>query len=182
MPTGFFWRNEMNETTQTTENTAVQENLSSAGKYLTFALENEQFGLEILKVREVIVHMNIRSVPKVPDFIKGVINLRSQVIPVVDLRSRFQMPEKEVTDETCIIVVQVNAKDRQYNTGIIVDRVCEVLDIKEEQIEDSPQFGNTVDTSFILGMAKVEDSVKILLNIDRVLEDTCLDGLSCEAE
>lgn len=163
------------------QNDVSGQTLSLAGKYLTFALENEQFGLEILKVREVIVHMNIRSVPRVPDYIKGVINLRSQVIPVVDLRSRFQMPAKEVTDETCIIVVQVNAQDRQYNTGIIVDRVCEVLDINEKQIEESPQFGASFDTSFILGMAKVEDSVKILLNIDKVLAESCIEGLVTEA-
>lgn len=150
---------------------------SRQGKYLTFALGDEQFGLEILKVREVIVHMDIRSVPKVPSHIKGVINLRSQVIPIIDLRMRFNMEQKEITDETCIIVVQVNSGSKQYNTGIIVDRVCEVLDITEEAIEDSPQFGASLDTSFILGMAKIEGSVKILLDIDKVLADTNIEDI-----
>ncbi len=139
------------------------------GKYLTFALGSEEFGLEILKVREIIGYMGITAVPQTPPHVKGVINLRGQVIPVVDLRLKFCMEEAEVTEETCIIVVEIDSGDRQFQTGIVVDHVQEVLDIEEDQIEDSPQFGSSVETDFILGMGKVGDSVKILLDIDKVL-------------
>ena len=140
-----------------------------AGKYLTFALGNEEFGLEILKVREINGYMAITAIPQAPGYVKGVINLRGQVIPVVDLRLKFGMNAAEVTEETCIIVVEISQGDRKYQTGIVVDRVSEVLDIAGENIEDSPQFGSNVDTAFILGMGKVNGAVKILLDIDKVL-------------
>jgi len=140
-----------------------------AGKYLTFALSNEEYGLEILKVREINGYMQITAVPQTPAHIKGVINLRGQVIPVIDLRMKFGMSEAQVTEETCIIVVEINQGDRKYQTGIVVDRVKEVLDIAGENIEDAPQFGSSVDTNFILGMGKVNGAVKILLDIDHVL-------------
>ncbi len=149
--------------------TAAQSGLSKAGKYLTFALSNEEYGLEILKVREIIGYMQITAVPQTPGHVKGVINLRGQVIPVIDLRMKFGMTEAEVTEETCIIVVEINQNDRKFQTGIVVDRVKEVLDIEGENIEDSPQFGSNVDTNFILGMGKVNGAVKILLDIDKVL-------------
>ncbi len=139
------------------------------GKYLTFALSNEEYGLEILKVREIIGYMQITAVPQTPAHVKGVINLRGQVIPVIDLRMKFGMNEAQVTDETCIIVVEITQGDRRFQTGIVVDRVKEVLDIEGENIEDAPQFGSSVDTNFILGMGKVEGAVKILLDIDKVL-------------
>ncbi len=140
-----------------------------AGKFLSFALSEEQFGLEILKVREIIGYMEITIVPQTPGYVKGVINLRGQVIPVVDLRLKFGMAETEVTEQTCIIVVEVQADGRVFQTGLVVDRVLEVLDIVEEQIEDPPQFGAALNTDFILGMGKIEESVKILLDIDKVL-------------
>ncbi len=149
-----------------------------AGKYLTFALANEEYGLEILKVREIIGFMEITAVPRTPDFVKGVINLRGQVIPVVDLRAKFEMESTEVTEQTCIIVVEIAAKDRKFDTGIVVDRVQEVLDIEEGQIEDSPDFGSSVETDFILGMGKIGDSVKILLDIDRVLSGDQLSSVT----
>ena len=139
------------------------------GKYLTFALGPEEYGLEILKVREIIGYMDITAVPQTPDYVKGVINLRGQVIPVVDLRSKFAMEATEVTDQTCIIVVEISGGDRTFNTGIVVDHVQEVLDIAGEEIEEAPQFGASVETDFILGMGKVGESVKILLDIDKVL-------------
>ena len=142
---------------------------SKAGKYLTFALSNEEYGLEILKVREIIGYMQITAVPQTPAHVKGVINLRGQVIPVVDLRLKFGMNAAEVTEETCIIVVEITQDDRKFQTGIVVDRVKEVLDIEGESIEDAPQFGANVDTHFILGMGKVNGAVKILLDIDKVL-------------
>ena len=144
---------------------AAQEGLGRAGKYLTFALGDEDYGLEILKVREIIAMMDITSVPRTPDFIKGVINLRGRVIPVFDLRLKFGMPAVEATDQTCIIVVSLD----EVETGVIVDRVLEVLDIPEGDIEASPSFGVDVETAFILGMGKTNGKVTILLDIDRVL-------------
>ncbi len=138
-------------------------------KYLTFALANEEYGLEILKVREIIGYMEITAVPQTPGHVKGVINLRGQVIPVVDLRAKFGMATADVTEQTCIIVVEITQAGRTFNTGIIVDRVQEVLDISGQDIEEAPQFSASVDTSFILGMGKIGDKVKILLDIDRVL-------------
>jgi purine-binding chemotaxis protein CheW len=150
---------------------AVQDR---GGKYLTFALGSEEYGLEILKVREIIGYMEITAVPETPSYVKGVINLRGQVIPVIDLRTKFAMEIAKVTDETCIIVVEIHQAGRKFSTGIVVDHVQEVLDIDTENIEPAPQFGSTVNTDFILGMGKVEESVKILLDIDKVL---CSDEL-----
>ncbi len=139
------------------------------GKYLTFALGPEEYGLEILKVREIIGYMDITAVPQTPEYVRGVINLRGQVIPVVDLRAKFGMATAETTDQTCIIVVEISQSGRKFNTGIVVDHVQEVLDIAGDAIEDAPQFGSNVETDFILGMGKIGDTVKILLDIDRVL-------------
>lgn len=143
--------------------------LEREGKYLTFALEPEEYGLEILKVREIIGYMDITAVPQTPHHVKGVINLRGQVIPVIDLRAKFGMETAEVTEQTCIIVVETSQASRKFSTGIVVDRVQEVLDIAGEDIEEAPQFGSSVNTDFILGMGKIGESVKILLDIDRVL-------------
>ncbi len=154
------------------------QNLSREGKYLTFALAHEEYGLEILKVREIIGYIEVTAVPQTPSYVKGVINLRGQVIPVIDLRTKFGMETTDVTEETCIIVVEIATPSRKFSTGIVVDHVQEVLDIPGQSIEDPPQFGGAVDTDFILGMGKVGDSVKILLDIDRVLSDEKLDSLS----
>ncbi len=139
------------------------------GKYLTFSLGAEEYGLEILKVREIIGYIDVTAVPQTPHHVRGVINLRGQVIPVVDLRAKFGMETAEVTEQSCIIVVEIVQSSRKCSMGIIVDRVQEVLDIAGENIEDAPQFGTSVDTDFILGMGKVGDTVKILLDIDKVL-------------
>jgi purine-binding chemotaxis protein CheW len=143
--------------------------LDKKGKYLTFALANEEYGLEILKVREIIGYMAITAVPQTPPYVKGVINLRGQVIPVVDLRAKFGMETTETTEQTCIIVVEMTQGSRTFSTGIVVDNVEEVLDIAGEAIEEAPQFGSDIDTNFILGMGKIGNTVKILLDIDRVL-------------
>jgi purine-binding chemotaxis protein CheW len=149
--------------------------LDKEGKYLTFALAQEEYGLEILKVREIIGYMDITAVPQTPHHVKGVINLRGQVIPVIDLRANFGMETTDVTEETCIIVVEISQGDRSFSTGIVVDHVQEVLDISGQDIEEAPQFGSSVDTDFILGMGKIGDSVKILLDIDKVLAGDRLD-------
>ena len=151
-----------------------QAMLEKEGKYLTFALANEEYGLEILKVREIIGYIDVTAVPQTPHHVKGVINLRGQVIPVIDLRAKFGIATTEVTDETCIIVVEITQAGRKLNTGIIVDRVQEVLDISGQDIEEAPQFDASVDTNFILGMGKIGDKVKILLDIDRVLGESGL--------
>lgn len=150
---------------------------NQGGKYLTFALASEQYGLQILKVREIIGYIDVTAVPQMPAHVKGVVNLRGQVIPVVDLRAKFGMQTAEVTDETCIIVVEITLGNRKSNTGIVVDRVQEVLDIEAGSIEEAPEFDASVNTDFILGMGKVGDSVKILLDIDRVLTGSGLSGL-----
>ncbi len=113
--------------------------------------------------------MPITPVPKTPDHVKGVINLRGRVIPVVDLRLRFSMEESEYTERTCIIVVEITGQAGTVQFGIVVDSVSEVLNIKGEDIEDTPSFGEKVDTEYIFGMAKMEGGVKILLDIDKVL-------------
>jgi len=136
-----------------------------AGKYLTFVLNKEQYGVEILKVREILVVLPITPVPQTPHFVKGVINLRGKVIPVVDTRLKFGMSETEHTNETCIIVVDVNST----MMGMIVDTVKEVLDITEDKIEDPPNFGSSIDSGLIRGLGKIGDKVNILLDIDRVL-------------
>lgn len=157
----------------------TMDQFKNDNKYLTFALGAEEYGLEILKVREIIGYMDITAVPQTPAHVKGVINLRGQVIPVTDLRAKFGMPTAQITDQTCIIVVEIAQAGRQFNTGIIVDRVQEVHDIAGEQIEEAPQFGAGVNTEFILGMGKIGESVKILLDIDKVLgAEEDLDALS----
>jgi len=140
-----------------------------AGKYLTFKLAEEEYGIEILKVREIMGLMPVTSVPQTPVYVRGVINLRGKVIPVVDLRTKFGMQAIEDTEETCIIVVDVSTDGQVANMGIVVDRVEEVLDIVAGDIEDTPSLGAGVNTDFILGMGKVGERVKMLLDIDRVL-------------
>jgi purine-binding chemotaxis protein CheW len=163
----------------TQEASSSRENaVTKGGKYLTFALGKEEYGLEILKVREIIGYMDITAIPQTPDYVKGVINLRGQVIPVIDLRAKFGMESTERTDETCIIVVEINSGKNRFSTGIVVDRVSEVLDIAGGNIENSPEFGSSVDTQFILGMGKVGESVKILLDIDKVLQNSGCEELA----
>lgn len=143
--------------------------MAKGGKYLTFALGKEEYGLEILKVREIIGFMDITAVPRTPLYVRGVINLRGQVISVIDLRMKFDMSTTDKTDETCIIVVEIVGAGRKLRMGIVVDRVCEVLDIPADKIEEPPTFGAGLSTEFILGMGKIGESVKILLDIDQVL-------------
>jgi len=139
------------------------------GKYLTFSLAGEEYGIGILKVREIIGMMPVTPVPRTPDFVKGVINLRGKVIPVIDLRLRFGLEAAAYTERTCIIVVEILGDAGAVPMGIVVDAVSEVLSIRGGDIENTPAFGVKLNTDFILGMAKTEGSVKILLDIDRVL-------------
>ncbi len=140
-----------------------------AGKYLTFSLAGEEYGIGILKVKEIIGLMPITPVPKAPHFVKGVINLRGKVIPIMDLRLKFGMEPLNYDERTCIIVVEVNTKEATLTMGLVVDSVSEVLNIKAEEIQETPSFGAHIDTEYILGMAKMDGKVKILLDIDKVL-------------
>jgi len=138
------------------------------GKYLTFSLAGEEYGIVILKVKEIIGMMPVTPVPKTPSYVKGVINLRGKVIPVADLRLKFDMEEAACTERTCIIVVEIKEGLGHVLMGIVVDSVSEVLNIKSGEIEDTPAFGTQMDTDYILGMAKTGGGVKILLDIDKV--------------
>ena len=158
----------MAETTDTMDQ-AVKAMADREGKYLTFTLADEEYGIGILKIKEIIGMMPVTSVPKTPEFVKGVINLRGKVIPVLDLRLRFGIEEIDYTERTCIIVVEVEGQIGRVEIGIVVDSVSEVLNIKGSEIEDTPAFGTKLDTDFILGMAKMEGGIKILLDIDSVL-------------
>jgi purine-binding chemotaxis protein CheW len=141
------------------------------GKYLTFSLGDEEYGIGILKVKEIIGMMRITPVPQAPDFIKGVVNLRGKVIPVLDLRLRFGMNESGYTERTCIVVVEIDNAQAKLHIGVVVDSVSEVLNIKASDIEDAPSFGTTLSSDCILGMAKTGGKVKILLDIARVLSN-----------
>jgi purine-binding chemotaxis protein CheW len=154
------------------KNTALidQENMSSlAGKYLTFQLAEEVYCIAVPKVQEIMWIMDITQVPQTPEFIRGVINLRGRVIPVVDLRLKFALEKTEDTAKTCIIVLQIESGHESLIMSIIVDEVNEVLDIKKEQIEPPPSFNSNIDTGFILGMGRIENDVVIMLDMDKVL-------------
>ena len=148
---------------------AVKEATIKTGKYLTFNLAKEDYGIGILKIKEIIGMMPITSIPRTPEFVKGVINLRGKVIPVIDLRLKFDMEKMAYTDRTCIIVVEIDTDETTVLIGIVVDSVSEVLNIQENEIEETPAFGTRLNTEYILGMAKMEGNVKILLDIDRVM-------------
>ena len=157
------------------ENAAKSD--ARAGKYLTFGLGKEEFAIQVLRVREIMGVQEITAVPQTPDYVKGVLNLRGKVIPVVDLRLKFGMPEQEYTQRTCIIVVQIDQDGSRMLTGVVVDQVSEVLTIQAADIEDTPEFGRGVATPYLLGMAKIKGKVKILLDIDQVLSSQELHGL-----
>jgi purine-binding chemotaxis protein CheW len=140
-----------------------------AGKYLTFSLAGEEYGINILKIKEIIGLLPITTVPQTPPFVKGVINLRGKVIPVIDLRLKFGIEPMAYGERTCIVVVEIEGASGTILIGSVVDSVSEVLNIKGEDIEDPPTFGASLDTDAILGMAKMDGDVKILLDIDKVL-------------
>jgi len=147
------------------------ERLTAEGKHLIFKLAAEDYGLDILKVKEIIGLMDITSVPRTPDFVKGVINLRGKVIPVIDLRLKFGLPQAEYDERTCIIVVEANQQGQAVLMGIVVDAVSEVQNVKAEDVEPTPSFGTELDTKYIKGLAKIDGRIKILLDIDRALSN-----------
>lgn len=144
--------------------------LDRVGKYLSFRLAKEEFGIDILKVREIIGMMNIRKIPQTPEFIKGVINLRGKVIPVLDLRSRFGMEERDQSDRNCIVILGFGSSENALTVGVTVDSVSQVMDIKATDIQDPPFFGQNVDMHHLLGLSPVENRVRMLLDIDHVID------------
>ncbi|MFW5640588.1 MAG: chemotaxis protein CheW [Thermodesulfobacteriota bacterium] len=138
-------------------------------KYLTFFLNGAGFGVHILKVREIIGIMPITQLPQTPEFVRGVINLRGRVIPVIDLRLRFGIEDAETGDRTCIIVMEIEAPDRRLQIGVIVDAVSDVISLKDEDIEKKVSLGVELKSDVIQGVAKLKDGIKILLNVDRIL-------------
>jgi purine-binding chemotaxis protein CheW len=150
-----------------TNESRLPGNQNRGGKFLSFFLACEEYGIEILKVQEIIGMMPITRVPRTPDFIRGVINLRGKVIPILDLRLKFGMESRPQTEQTCIIVVQTAGTE----IGIVVDKVSEVLDIPGKDIEDTPSFGVELNTEYILGIGKSDGRVKLLLDIDKVLSN-----------
>lgn len=134
-------------------------------KYLTFHLAGEEYGVEIRHVTEVVGLQKITAIPDMPDFVKGVVNLRGQVIPVMDVRNRFKMPHREYDERTCVIVLKI----QDTSIGLVVDEVQEVLDIPENNLEPPPKVSRAASSRFVRGLGKVGDEVKIILEVDKLL-------------
>jgi purine-binding chemotaxis protein CheW len=154
---------------QRTEATEIKVVRAHAGKYITFTLAGEDYGLYILSVKEIIGMMSITRVPRTPDFVRGVINLRGKVHPVIDLRKRFGLEQRDDDARTPIIIVEISHKAGSQFLGIVVDSVSEVVTLDDSMIEDTPAFGVDLDTDFILGIAKINQKVITLLDIDKIL-------------
>ncbi len=148
---------------------ATKAIVDKEGKYLTFSLDNEEYGIGILKIKEIIGMMPITSVPQTPAFVKGVINLRGKVIPIVDLRMKFDITATTYHDRTCIIVVEFNGSAESVPIGLVVDEVTEVAHVNGEDVEDAPAHGIGLTSDYIIGMAKSEGTINVLLDIDKVL-------------
>lgn len=142
---------------------------ATAAKYLTFTLGNEEYAVGVLKVREIIKLMEITAVPQVPPYVKGVVNLRGRVIPIVDLRVRFGLPAVQYAERTCIVVVELGLQDSAALIGLIVDAVSDVLTIATDDLTDAASVGGPKETGYVEALARVKGRVKILLNIDRLL-------------
>ncbi len=163
----------MDETTETNSRAAAQGLAHLAGKYLAFVLSQEKYGLQITKVQEIIGMMHITHVPRTANYLKGVINLRGKIIPVVDLRLKFGLPSIEPDDKTCILVVEVTLSGKSLAVGVIVDTVLEVLNFHVNQLEPAPEYGASLTTNFILGMGRSStENVIILVDIEKALADT----------
>ena len=155
----------MDEVQELEQEEMIEELLFAGGKYLSFFLGEEEYAIEILKVQEIIGLMPITPVPKMPPYVRGVLNLRGKIIPVMDLRTRFNLDRVEDTDETCIIVVQ----EDKYQMGVVVDKVSEVADIQGSQIEEVPSYGSADNSEFLSGIGKTEDSVKMIVDVHKVV-------------
>jgi len=164
----------------TTDATIAHQHTTSS-KFVTFQLAGEEYGIKVVNVKEIVGMLRITQIPGLPGFVRGVVNLRGKVIPVIDLRRRFEMASREYDVRTPIIVVELEDRQGISLIGMIVDRVSDVLNISESEIEEPPSFGTGVDTSFMLGMAKTSQGLKSLLDIQQILTEDyleVLDGLS----
>lgn len=153
-----------------TENENVQT-VEIEGKFLTFVLAAQEYGIEILRVVEIVGMMEITPIPRTPHFVKGVINLRGKIIPVIDLRMKFGLDEAEYTEKTCIIVTEIDGAETKFSMGVIVDTVSEVISVNAQNIEKTPSFGGNFNPQDVLAMAKIKGSVKTLLDINSILND-----------
>ena len=154
----------------------MEKNTKGLGKYLAFRLGDEEYGIAILKVREIIGLMDITAVPRAPRHIRGVVNLRGKIVPVMDLRRKFGLPDAERSKENCIITAMIEGQDGALLVGLLVDSVSEVLRVAPEDIEAVPDL-NGVKLPFLVGLAKSQGKVRILLDIDKVVQEESLDGL-----
>jgi len=163
--------------------TSTASTASLAGKYLTFVLGQACYGIPVLKVREIIRLTSVTAVPQMPAYVKGVINLRGKIIPVIDLRLKFGLEQVAATESNCIVVVQVNSSEQHsIQLGLAVDGVEEVCQFGGDDIEETPEFGSALDTTCILGMAKAKGAVKTLLDIDRVVCGSDLSGMAKQTQ
>ncbi len=164
----------------TTSPESTDDSGANENKFLTFCLGTEEYGVEILRVREIIGIIDITPLPQTPEYVMGVINLRGKIIPVIALRTKFGLPSVEYTEQTCIIVIEVSADAEadQFSVGVIVDTVSEVLEISREQVEPAPDFGCRINTNYILGMGKVAERVVILLDINKVMTESEIESLN----
>lgn len=164
----------MSEDVQSAEN--VEDVDAQKGKYLTFHIGEEDYAIPICHVTEIIGMLKITEVPQTPSYIKGVINLRGKVIPVMDIRLRFQMPARDYDERTCVIVVQY----KENIVGLVVDTVSEVLDIPEEDVENSQNFNQAADNNFICGMGKIHERIKMIIDVNALLfrDDLLIDEIS----
>jgi len=140
-------------------------------KYLSFILNNEEYCIEILRVKEIMGITEITEIPQTPKFIKGVINLRGKIIPILDLRSKFEMQTTNYTDRTCIVVVEFNYEEVQSLMGLVVDAVKEVLSIPEEKISQVPYINSKIQSDFIKGIAEIDGNINIILDIIKILKE-----------
>lgn len=161
---------------------ATSEALATAGKYLTFSLGEEHYGLEILRVQEIVGLLPVTRVPRLPAMVAGVVNLRGRVIPVVDLRLAFGMRASAMSERSCIVVVSVHRATGTTVMGVLVDEVSDVADLAHAEIEETPEFGTAVDTSFIKGVGRLEGRVVLLLDIDRVLNTREIEAIERAAQ
>lgn len=141
--------------------------VKKTSRFLTFFIDKEQYGLDISRIKEIIALMNITDIPKTPDFVKGVINLRGSIIPVIDIRLKFGMQEKDETVETAIVIYEID----NISIGFIVDRVDDVFSIDTDSISAAPDFGTSIDTTFISGIAEIENGIIMLLDLKNIFED-----------
>ena len=156
-----------------------KKELASANRFLTFFVDEEQYGIDISKIKEILAPITITHIPKTPAFVKGVINLRGSIIPVVDIRLKFEMQEREMDVETAIIIYEID----KVSIGFIVDRVEDVLTLDESHISEAPRFGSNIDTSFIENVAEVDKNVIMLLNLEKIFEaEELLDISKLESE